>query len=150
MRRKLFVQLGVFVLLGGMATGLTGRAVLAADPPPLDIPPSALTSGLGSQHIAQIDARLTYWRDQIANASDPKVVMEARTGIASDYTRNERTEYRYPFASSAAKILKPLLLEGGLKKDDKLLQFKEVTVAIALSKMPNGIMSSLNASMSVG
>ena len=122
------------ILLPLIAIILIFQSFLPAEPPPLDITETSIASGLSSQQIAQIDARLKYWRDQIVNAANPKEVIEARKGVRGDYTLSRNTTYQDRFAWRAAEILTPLLLDG-LKPDDKLLQFKQVNVGISLSGM---------------
>lgn len=127
-------RLQVWVLLLAAAL-VAAETTSSAQPPPLDIPQAALAGRLTQQYIDQIDLRCRYWRDMLANTTDIKDVTKASEGILNDYRRYDNIEYRYSFANRAAGIL-TLLLGGGLKQDDPLLQVKEINVAMALSRMP--------------
>lgn len=133
MRRDYVVRISVLVLLGAAVTGAPSAV---AQPPPMDITESDIAGGLNAQQIAQVDAWLNWWKDKIANATEPKDVIDARNGILrNDYALVPTAVYQDEYARRAGLILPPLLT-GGLKPDDKLLRFKEINVGIVLSKMP--------------
>ncbi len=133
MRREYVVRISVLVLLGA---ALTGGSSAVAQPTPLDITEAGIAGGLNAQQIGQVDAWLNWWKDKIANATEPKDVIDARKGILrNDYALVPTAAYQDEYARRAGVILPPLLT-GGLKADDKLLRFKQINVGIVLSKMP--------------
>jgi hypothetical protein len=133
MRDSSFLWMGLLTLVASVSVE---SSIMAAEPPAMDIPVSALggAGDLGSQYVAQIDAWLEYRRGQIADATEIKQVVDAGTNTLNDYRRYDSPSYRYTFAGRAAAILTTLLGEG-LKKEDNLLRLKEITVAMVLSKM---------------
>lgn len=104
--------------------------------PPLDIPESALKGTLSSSHVAQIQARIKHWVDQIATATrDEQAIPKARTGLINDYLSYESAGYRLTFAREAAKLLLPFLKDR-LADSDALKPLKEVNAALAVVRMP--------------
>ena len=122
---------GVRALAFSASVLVWGAGAFSA-PPPLEIPSSG---PLGPQHVRQIENRVKYWAQEIAEATDAKAVTSAGTSARSDYRLYNNPDYQYRFAESTASIL-GTLVTSGLKQDDKLLQLKEVNLAIALSSMP--------------
>ncbi len=129
------LQLRIVLLLVAFSLG-TGFAVAA--PPDLNIPESSLNNGLKQEDIAQIDARITYWVNQIKNAEGKNVqqtITDARDGILFDFKRYSNARYEYVFAGEAAKIVSDAL-KNGLKKNDSNLCLKEVNLAMAMAGIP--------------
>jgi len=135
--RSNWVSRNYLWLLAGLAVCVAAcPAAGQEDPPPLDIPTSALTGALGQQYVSMVRARLEYWRDQIASATAPAAIIGAREGILRDYARYDAVEYQYqyPFARYATEILTPALQQPA-GEDDKLAALRQVNLALALSKM---------------
>jgi len=127
-RKKL---MGVRMLASSASLLVWASGVISA-PPTVDIRSSG---PLNSREVKQIEERLKYWADQIAQATDPQTITSAGAGARNDYRLYETPYYQAQYAESAASIL-GALLTGGLKPDDKLLQLKEVNLGIALSAIP--------------
>jgi len=132
MRNNRSVRVTLVVLTAGVLSVVQGRSAFA-EPPPLDVPSGGVA--VGPAAIESIRNRLTYWRGQIAGATNVKEIIEARKGILADYRRSDDPEYQYRFAQEAARVINPLLTEI-LKENDKLRAVKLVNAGIALSKMP--------------
>ena len=106
----------------------------AADPPNLDIPLEALGARI-AEYDGQIADRVQYWSEQIADANSVGSIAEARKQLIQDYGKYRETPYRVTYARvTAEKLVK--LLGTGIDKSDRLRVFKQINVAVAISKMP--------------
>ena len=113
-----------------------GVSLAVAEPPTLDLAPSAVAGGLNAQQRDALKTRLVYWRDLIVQAAPDSAakVIEGRVGILNDYGLVDSAEYQNDYVRIADEVLTPLL-GGGLDPKDKLYQLKLVNVSIAFAKM---------------
>jgi len=120
------------LLAGGLLVCLS--AVAEAAPPPLDIPLSAMESGLlSSQQKQAISDRVAYWFGQIETAEKPEDILAARLGLRNDFRRYDFPEYNLTYARQSAAAAEKLLAKplGG-----RLGPARKINAALALAGMP--------------
>jgi hypothetical protein len=111
----------------------------AAEPVQIDIPESALKSGLLTSHLEQVSRAVEYWLNRMRDAGDDQEILAARKGLIADYNRYYSIKYQYVFAEQVARGIPELLkLEDPRKQINAGLavsQMRQVTVQPALEVM---------------
>ncbi len=125
---RLTARLAVVIAL------LTPCVAQAADPPNLDIPLDAL-GGRIAEYEGQIIARVQYWSKQIVDANSVGPIAQARRELIQDYGKYRETAFRVTYARVTADRLVQLL-GAGIDKSDSLRDFKQINIAVAISRMP--------------
>ena len=114
---------------------LAACAAMAAEPPPLDIPPGARQSGMLQEQKDAIAKRVGYWVGKLADARSAEDVLAARKGLVADYFRYgpDAQEYLYTCADATDAAGRKFLASRAA--GDPLRSLKEVNLAMAAARM---------------
>jgi len=130
--------LGVCLLLF-LASPMMAQDSPSAEPVVLNIPESALKSGLLTAHVEQVSQAVRYWLDRLGDANSDSEILAARKGLMADYNRYDSMKYQYVFAEQVAKGIGDLLKLEDLRKQINtglvVSQIRQVPVQPALNAM---------------
>ncbi len=96
--------------------GVIATAARAAEPPPLDIPESALNATLTGNNLKIVEDFTGYWAGAMLAAKADDAVLAAKAKLVTSYSKYDSTFFKSAYALSAAKALQPVLdAKGPLK-----------------------------------